>query len=131
MLFFADTDRSESWQPRPKLLRCKNTATENRASKRRNCQTDLFFCKLDSCFSDSWLLMTVWALPTTLLWCFVFFFFFSFKCGLSHTSTLACYARPPKNKPPNITALTTHNMGQNPQCFMMGQAHHNSVWQGR
>lgn len=37
-----------------------------------------------------------------------------FKCGLSQRSTLACYACPPKDKPPNITSLTA--------CTIVGRA---------
>lgn len=44
-------------------------------------------------------------------------------------STQACYVRPPKDKPTqHHWPHRTHNSGQNPVCFMMGQAHHNSVW---
>lgn len=96
---FADTDRSESWQPRPKLLRWKNTATENRASKSQICQTDLFFLQTRQLLR--WLLAfddcTGPTNNSVMVFCFLFLFFPLNVVSHTHPPWLAMHVHPKTN----------------------------------
>lgn len=49
----------------------------------------------------------------------------------THPPWHAMHVNSKSNHQTSLASPHTHNSGQSPQCFMVGQAHHNSVWRGK